>query len=98
MAGKLYVTAKFVAEEARIADMISLLEKLASDTRTEPGCLDYSYYQASDNPRVFTSIEVWETPDAEAAHWNTQHLKRALSQLPNFMEGEAEVTKYTKIA
>ena len=97
MAKKLYVTAKFAAKEDCVADMISLLEKLASETRSEKGCLDYGYYQSSDNPTVFTSIETWESYDAEAAHWNTKHLKDALAQLPELMDGDAEVTKYHKI-
>jgi len=97
MAKKLYVTAKFAAKEDCVADMISLLEKLASETRSEKGCLDYGYYQSSDNPTVFTSIETWESHDAEAAHWNTKHLKDALAQLPELMDGDAEVTKYHKI-
>ncbi|MEO1352723.1 MAG: putative quinol monooxygenase [Cyanobacteria bacterium J06635_15] len=98
MAKELYVTAKFTAKENYVTDMISLLTKLASATRSETGCLDYDYYQSSDNPRIFTSIEAWETPEAEAAHWTTQHLKDALIQLPNLMDGEAEVMKYHKIA
>jgi len=98
MAKKRYVTAKFAAKEDCVAEMIRLLEKLASKTRSEKGCLDYGYYQASDNPTVFTSIEIWESPEAEAAHWNTKHLKDALAQLPDLMDGDAEVTKYHKIA
>ncbi len=94
---KLYVTAKFAAKEDCVADMISLLEKLASQTRSETGCLDYGYYQSSNNPTVFTSIEIWESPEDEAAHWNTKHLKDALAQLPELMDGDAVVTKYYKI-
>ncbi len=59
--------------------------------------MDYGYYQSLDNPTVFTSFETWESPEAEAAHWNTKHLKDALAQLPELMDGDAEVTKYYKI-
>lgn len=98
MTQKLYVTAKFTAKEDRVAGMISLLENLASQTRSETGCLDYGYYQSVDNPTDFSSFEIWESPEAESAHWNTQHLKDALAQLPELMDGNAEVTKYHKIA
>lgn len=94
---KFYVTAKFTAKEARVTDMITLLQKLTAETESEAGCLDYGYYQSSEDSRVFTSIEVWKTPEAEAAHWDTQHLKDALTQLSNLIDGEAEVIKYHKI-
>jgi quinol monooxygenase YgiN len=97
MTKKIYVTAKFAAKEDCVADMISLLERLASQTKSEKGCLDYGYYQSSDNPTVFTSFETWESPEAEASHWNTKHLKDALAQLPELMDGDAEITKYCKI-
>jgi len=98
MAKELYVTGKFVAKKDRVADLVNVLENLASQTRTETGCLDYGYYQSSDNPTVFTSFEKWESPEAEGAHWNTQHLKDALAQLPELTDGEPEVTKYVKVA
>jgi len=66
-------------------------------TRSEAGCIDYSYYRSTENPAVFTSIEVWKTPEAEAAHWQTPHIQAALGQLPNLLAGEAEVMKYHKI-
>ncbi len=97
MSNKLYVTAKFTAKNGCVDDMISLLEKLASETRSETGCLDYNYYQSLEKPESFTSIEIWETPEAETAHWNTEHIKEALAQLPKLMDGDAEVTKYHKV-
>ncbi|MEL6502097.1 MAG: putative quinol monooxygenase [Cyanobacteria bacterium J06623_1] len=94
---KFYVTAKFTAKKTRVTDMITLLKKLTAETKSEAGCLDYGYYQSSEDSRVFTSIEVWKNHEAEAAHWDTQHLQDALTQLHNLMDGEAEVTKYHKI-
>jgi quinol monooxygenase YgiN len=97
MAKELYVTAKFVAKKDRVTDLVNILENLASQTRAEAGCLDYGCYQSSDNPTLFTSFEKWENPEAEGAHWNTKHLKDALTQLPELMDGEPTVTKYHKI-
>ena len=98
MSENLYVTAEFTAKEDRVADLIHLLENLATQTRFEAGCLDYGYYQSADNPTVCTSFEIWENPEAEGAHWGTQHLKNAMAQLPDLVDGAAKVTKYHKIA
>ena len=78
-------------------DVIELLEKLSTETRAEKGCLDYSYYQAIDNPLTISSIEIWENCEAEAAHWETPHINSALAKLPEFVAGNPEVIKYHKI-
>ena len=98
MPEKIYTTAKFIAKKDQVVDLIKVLKELASETLKESGCLDYGYYQSADNPTVFTSFEIWTDSQSEATHWETQHLKDALTKLPNLMDGEAEVTKYQKIA
>ena len=95
---KIYVTARFRAREDKRNEMIDLLTSLASATGGESGCLEYGYYQASDDSSDFSSFEVWADTASEAAHWQTQHLKDALTRLPGLMDGDAEVTKYTKVA
>ncbi|MFQ5716718.1 MAG: putative quinol monooxygenase [Nitrospinales bacterium] len=98
MSDRLYVTARFTAKADRVEDMIELLTALATKTRDESGCVDYGYYQSSDAPSEFTSIETWDGAESEAAHWETEHLKEALSRLPELMDGEVEITKYSKVA
>lgn len=98
MSDRLYVTAKFTAKADSVKDMIELLTALAAETREESGCLDYGYYQSSDDPTVFSSFETWDGAESEAAHWETEHLKDALSRLPELMDSEAEITKFTKVA
>lgn len=98
MTEKLYVTARFHSKADKVKEMISLLATLASATRSENGCLEYSYYQSAGDSIAFTSFEIWENSESEANHWETQHLKDALAQLPDLMVGEAEITKYTKVA
>ena len=98
MSQQLYVTARFRAKADRVEAMIDLLADLASETCGESGCVEYGYYQSADDPTLFTSFEIWRDSELEAAHWETQHLKDALSRLPDLMDGEAEVTKYAKVA
>ncbi|MCF6202942.1 MAG: antibiotic biosynthesis monooxygenase [Methylococcaceae bacterium] len=97
MAKKLYVTSKFIAKEGSLQNIIELLEQLSSATRAEKGCLDYCYYQSTENPLILGSIEIWESCDAEIAHWSTKHLNDALAKLPELVNGEPEVMKYYKI-
>ena len=94
----IYVTARFRSLDDKREDMIDLLTTLATATRSESGCIEYGYYQSREDPSVFSSFEVWGNPESEALHWQTQHLKNALTLLPDLMAGEAEITKYTKVA
>ncbi len=95
---KIYVTARFRARDDKHKEMINLLTSLAAATRDESGCIEYGYYQASDDPCAFSSFEVWRDAESETAHWQTQHLKDALARLPDLLDGQAEITKYTKVA
>ncbi|HAA15440.1 MAG TPA: antibiotic biosynthesis monooxygenase [Cytophagales bacterium] len=98
MSKPLYVFAKFRAQASQVDAMKALLIEFTTQTLSEEvGCISYTYLQSSEDETLFTSLEVWQNAEAEAAHWETDHLKKLLSQLPTVMDGEAEVTKYHRI-
>jgi quinol monooxygenase YgiN len=97
MSEKLYVTARFSIKESALKEAIMLLEQLSLATRSEKGCLEYCYYQSVENPLIITSIEIWESSEAETAHWSTNHISEALAKLPEFVDGQPEVVKYHKL-
>jgi len=98
MSEKVYVTARFKAKADKVVEMIQVIQELSLNTQSESGCVDYGYYQSTDDPHLFTSFETWADPQSEQAHWETEHLKKALAQLPDLLDGEPEITKYTKVS
>lgn len=98
MTQRLYVTVRFTAKPGKVEALLDLLAILVSKTKSEAGCLEYGYYRLFNDPTIFTSFEIWKDLESEAAHWETQHQRKALTRLPELIEGEAEVTKYEKVA
>ena len=47
---------------------------LAKETRKEPGCRFYSFYQDIESPGVFRVFEEWDDDAALKAHFQTPHM------------------------
>lgn len=94
---ELHVTARFRIQAGQTEVAKPILRQLQERTRQEPGNLAYAYYVSDSDPQVFTSIEAWRDAAAEAAHWQTEHLKAALEKLGPLMDGQAQVDKYSPI-
>lgn len=88
----IWVTARFSSSEPEL--LIPLLRILANHSRGEPGCIAYDYYHNGD---TFTSIECWETAEAERAHNQTEFLDQWLNLAAPLLTGKADVTRWTKI-
>ena len=97
MTRTLHVTARFVCFEKTLEQAKAVLKRLTEATRTEAGCLAYEYFQDVEDPTQFLSVERWQSVEAEAAHWETEHLKSALADLDGLMDGAAQVNKYESI-
>lgn len=47
---------------------------LAHETRKEPGCRFYAFYQDIESPGVFRVFEEWDDEAALRAHFETPHM------------------------
>jgi quinol monooxygenase YgiN len=47
---------------------------LARETRKEPGCRYYAFYQDIESPGVFRVFEEWDDDAALKAHFETPHM------------------------
>ena len=91
----IWVTARFQARPDQAAALLPLLRDLAAHSRTEPGCVDYGYYQSDED---FISIEVWDSPEAERAHNNTEFLGDILKHILPLLDGRPQVTRWSRVA
>jgi quinol monooxygenase YgiN len=76
----LTVVAQYLVTEGHESTVIPLLEENAEASRNEPGCLEFSVYQASDDPRRFLLYERYTGEDAFQAHRRTEHFGRIIEQ------------------
>ncbi len=60
----------------------------------EPGIVRFDVVQQSDDPTRFSLIEIYRTPDAPAAHKNTDHYARWRDTVEPMMAEPRRNTKY----
>lgn len=91
----IWVTARFQVEPGQADALLPLLRELAAHSRQEPGCVEYGYYR---NGNAFTSIEVWDSPEAERAHDGTEFLAGILTHILPLLDGRPQVMRWTRAA
>jgi autoinducer 2-degrading protein len=74
----LVVVARYLVTAGHESTVVGLLRENATASRTEPGCLEFSIYQAVDHPRAFLLYERYTGEDAFQAHRQTSHFKRII--------------------
>ncbi len=72
--------------------LASLLEQ---ETRKEPGCFMYTFYADRNNPNTFFIFEEWESDEALAKHFQTEHMKQFVQKAPQILAGPPVAKKYT---
>lgn len=97
MTDKIYTVAVLKAKPGKEDALIVVLEELAAETRKEQGVEEYGFIRDHATPEIVLSYEKWTDVDAEAAHWRTPHLKRALEQFREIVDGAPTVYKGHKV-
>ena len=97
MKHNLYTIAVLTAKDGLAEQLLATLAGLAEATRAERGCIEYGFYRDAANPHNVLSFERWVDTDAESAHWQTEHLNRALQRLESVLERAPQVYKSAKV-
>lgn len=97
MSDRVYVTASFRAKADKVDALKDLLAALAPPSRAEPGCIEYSFYQDTDDPTKIVAIETWKDMDAINAHLTLPHFQQAAAKLEGLVEAMPDIYKLRKI-
>ncbi len=97
MQANVYTIAILPAKDGLIGKLLSELEALAAETRKEHGCIEYGFYRDSSDANVVLSYERWVDRAAEDAHWETPHLKHAISAMDELLTTKPQIYKTKKI-
>ena len=68
---------------------------LEQETRKEAGCFMYTFYADRNDPNTFFIFEEWESDEALAKHFQTDHMKQFMQQAPKILAGPPVAKKYT---
>ena len=67
---------------------------MAAATAAEPGCLRYRFYADLDDPHTFFLYEEWESDEALAQHFLTEHMRAFQAELPALVAGALDIRRY----
>ena len=90
----LIVSAVIPVQPEKWADFIAAAKACAEATRQETGNLSYTILSDITNSNVYVTFEEWETPEAEAAHMQTGHLKAFIGEIRSYLAGPPAMRRY----
>lgn len=80
------ITAKFRPKPEFADQWTSIAGPFTEATRSEPGCLWFSWSRSVDDPGEYVLIEAFRDGDAGAAHVGSDHFKAAQRELPQYLQ------------
>lgn len=90
------VVAKNFFKKEKINEVTPLLRELVEKTLKENGCIKYELFVNIKDSSVFTIIEEWENIEDLNNHMVSEHFKRIVPLLSEFMVKNGEIDVYKK--
>ena len=91
------VVAKNFAKENKIDKILELAKELVEKTVKEVGCIKYEMYQNTKEPTELIMLEEWETEEDLNNHMSSEHFKRIILQMAEYLRKKAEINIYKKV-
>jgi quinol monooxygenase YgiN len=77
----IFIAVRFMVRPDQSEQWLALVDPFTQATRAEPGNLWFDWSRSVDDPAEFILVEAF-TDDGAAQHVNSDHFKRAVSELP----------------
>lgn len=91
------VVAKNFAKENKIDKILELAKELVEKTVKEVGCIKYEMYQNTKEPTELIMLEEWEIEEDLNNHMSSEHFKRIIPQMAEYLRKKAEINIYKKV-
>ncbi|HSG90024.1 MAG TPA: putative quinol monooxygenase [Pseudomonadales bacterium] len=73
---------------------LELMLWMEEASRAELGCITYEFFVGLSDPNTLLLFQEWETAEALAEHFDTDHMERFLKVLPEVLDGEISTRRY----
>lgn len=93
----MHIIAKNFINEGKSDKVIPLIKELANETVKEDGCIKFEFYQDENNADILFMVEEWESKELLENHMFSEHFKRIVPKLSEYMDKKAEMTICKKI-
>jgi quinol monooxygenase YgiN len=78
----------------RRAEAIEVAGAMVRATQAEAGCRQYQFYADLGDPDVFFLFEEWESDDALAGHFASEHMRVFQERLPALIAAPPQIRRY----
>jgi quinol monooxygenase YgiN len=65
----LIVIGKAACDPAKRDEVIELMRWMQTESRQEPGCIDYGFHESVEQANEFIAVELWESKEALRTHF-----------------------------
>ena len=72
-------------------EIIELLRWMQGESRREPGCLNYGFYESVESENEFIAVEEWESAAALRAHFAAPSVSGFAAKVGDLVAGVPEV-------
>ena len=73
---------------------ISAAHDMRKQTIDEPGCIDYRFWSATDDPNAILLFEQWQEQAALATHLAAPHTAAFFAKIGPAVDGTLDVTRF----
>lgn len=89
--GKLIVIGRVGVAEGKHDELRALMETMQTASRQEPGCADYGFFVAIEDPDQFVAVELWESKEALQTHFEAPSVANFGAGLGGLIAGAPSV-------
>ena len=90
----IHVIARLRAKTGKEEALKNALMALVAPSRREIHCYQYDLLQSVADPREFCFVERWDDAAALDQHAQSEHVKRAGTQMADLVEAPPEIVRY----
>ena len=87
----LIVIGRVAGRPERRDELIDLLTWMQNESRGEPGCLRYGFFESVETENEFIAVEEWESAEALRTHFAAPTVERFVSEGAGLVIGLPEV-------
>jgi len=75
-------------------EALLLARRMAVATQAEDGCISYDFYVGLQDPNTLVLLQEWESMEALMGHFDTEHMREFVKELPRVLSGEITTRRY----
>lgn len=90
----IFITAKFRIRPDDADRWPEIAREFTEATRAEPGCLWFEWSRSVEDPTEYVLVEAFRDGDAGGAHVNSQHFKKAQTDLPPHLVATPQIVNF----